>query len=133
MPITAVQLKTFFLCLLLSFSSTQVLLSQIPSCCRPDSENFQKQTMSCHSVPEADLTEEKKAEETKDKKWSNKSTICHCKPYLMSMLGIKPYYTDQAVLTVPAPESYEVPPHRMFVKAPSEVFMVLLTKPPISS
>lgn len=132
--ITAVQLKTYFLCLLLSFSSAQVLLSQIPSCCRPGGANFKAEnlTMSCHGVPTADLSESSaKDDEVKDKRWRKKSTICHCRSHILSLLGVKPFYANQAVLAIHAPESYEVSPKATVFDSPTEVFMTLTTKPPI--
>lgn len=131
MPITAVQIKTFFICLLLSFSSTQVLLSQIPSCCRPGSSNFQQSTMSCHHhVAEADLSESKKDEETQDKMWRGKATLCHCKSLSLFLLGIKPFIADQTVLYVPEPDSYAVLPLAHSFATPSDVYMTVRTKPP---
>lgn len=131
--ITAVQLKTFFMCLLLSFSSSQVLLSQIPSCCRPGSANFQPKNMgmSCHGVPEASLSSDKKDNEVEDKRWRKKSTICHCRSHILTLLGVKPFYADQTVLSVPSPESYEVAPQAAVFDSPTDVFMTITTKPPI--
>lgn len=130
--ITAVQLKTYFLCLLLSFSSAQVLLSQIPSCCRPGSANFKAEnvTMSCHGVPGADLTQADDSE-TEDKRWRKKATICHCRSHILTLIGVSPYYAVQTVLAVPAPASYEVVHKASIFDSPTDVFMTLTTKPPI--
>lgn len=84
------QIKTYLICLLLSLSSTNMVLCQIPTCCQKDSVETSKNNegMDCHNSNDSSELKESSEESSSNAKfWKNKSTICHCKPYSLHLIG----------------------------------------------